>query len=299
MAAKKTKKENKTTSEIKRSDDGNIEITYKIPFKKISETREGVIEKLGKDVDVPGFRKGKAPASKVIDHIPNHTLIEQTLGRILPELVGQSIKDEKLKPAIYPRFDLVSAEEGKDWEVRAITCEVPEVKLGNYKKEIAGAARSKAIWTPEKGQKGEKDKEPTAQEKQQAALDALVETVDVKIPQILIDQEVDSRLSRLLDRVENLGLTLETYLSSIGKTPQTLREEYEKQAKEAVIIDLALQQLAKEEDIKVEKQEIDQAIEASAGDKEMAKNLDTPEQRRQIKAVLGKRKALDKLTSYL
>jgi FKBP-type peptidyl-prolyl cis-trans isomerase (trigger factor) len=300
MAAKKKAKiKNEANSDIKRENNGNIEITYIIPFDKVSKTREKVIEILGKDVEVPGFRKGKAPASKVIDHIPNHTLIEQTLGRILPELVDKTIKDGDLKPAIYPRFDLVSAEEGKDWEVKAITCEVPEVKLGNYKKEIAGAARSKAIWTPEKGQEGEEKKEPTAQEKQQATLDALLETVDIKIPQILIDQEVDSRLSRLLERVEKLGLTLETYLASVGKTPQTLRDEYDKQAREAIIIDLALHEIAKEEKIEIDKKEVDDAIGASSGDPEMAKKLDTPEQRRQIEAVLRKRKALDKLTSYL
>jgi hypothetical protein len=36
----------------------------------------------------------------------------------------------------------------------------------------------------------------------------------------LIDEEVNSRLSKLLERIEKLGLTLESYLSSIGKTAQ-------------------------------------------------------------------------------
>ena len=297
--SKKQNKDKKVTSDINKSDDGTIEITYKIPFDRISKTREKVVDELGKDVEVPGFRKGKAPASKVIDHIPNHTLIEQTLGKILPELVGKTIKEEDIKPAIYPRFDLISAEEGKEWEVKATTCEIPEIKLGNYKKEISGVARSKAIWTPDKAKKGEEKKEPTAQEKQQAALEALTEAVEINIPQILVDQEVEARLSRLLERVDNLGISLESYLSSIGKTAETLREEYAKQAKEALTVDLALQKIAEEEDIKIDKKEVDDAIKASAGDEELAKRLDTPQQRQQIEAVLKKRKALEKLTSYL
>lgn len=299
MAGKKKTKEEKAAPEIKRAEDGTIEITYKIPFEKISKTRKKVVEELGKDIETPGFRKGKAPASKVEDQIPNHTLIEQTLGRILPELVGKTIKEEDIKPAIYPKFELVSAEEDKDWEIKAITCEVPEIKLGDYKKEISGVARSKAIWTPEKGAKEEGEKEPSAQEKQQAAIESLLESVKIKIPQILIDQEVDARLSRLLDRIENLGLSLESYLASVGKTAEGLREEYSKQAKEALTLDLALQKIAEKENIKIEKKEVDEAIEASAGDKELAKRLDTPEQRRQIEVVLKKRRALEKLTSYL
>lgn len=300
MASKRKAKTTKSVvSEVKRTDDGTIEITYKIPFDKVSKTREGVLEELSKDVEVPGFRKGKAPKSKVMENIPTHTLIEQTLGRILPELVGKTIKEENIKPAIYPKFELISAEESKNWEVKALTCEIPEIKLGDYKKEITGAARSKAIWTPDKAGDGKEKKEASIQEKQQAAIEALLETVEITIPKILVDQEVDARLSRLLDRVENLGLSLESYLASVGKSPQTLREEYTKQAKEALTMDLVLQKIAEEESIKVENSEIDKAIEASAGDKELAKRLDTPEQRRQIKTILKKRKALEKLTSYL
>jgi FKBP-type peptidyl-prolyl cis-trans isomerase (trigger factor) len=88
-------------------------------------------------------------------------------------------------------------------------------------------------------------------------------------------------------------------LASVGKDAKTLREEYSKQAREAIAMDLALQKIAEAEGIKVEKKEVDDAIKASAGDEELAKRLDTPEQRRQIEAVLQKRKALEKLTSYL
>jgi FKBP-type peptidyl-prolyl cis-trans isomerase (trigger factor) len=301
MASKKknTNKFVKEIPSIKTLDDGTIEITYKIPYKQVSETKSKVVEELGKNIEVPGFRKGKAPASKVENHIPEHTLIEQTLGRILPKLVAETIKKEKIKPAIYPKFDLISAEEGKDWEIKAITCEIPEVKLGNYKKEISGTARAKAIWTPDKADKDGEKKEPSPQEKQQATIEALIETVDIKIPEILVRQEVDARLAKLLDRIQSLGLSLESYLASVGKNAEGLREEYSKQAKDSLTLELALLKIADEENIQVDKKEVDEAIEASAGDKELAKKLDTPEQRRQIEAVLRKRAALDKLTSYL
>lgn len=295
---KKKKKKNQIKREIKRLDNGNIQINYTIPFEIVEKERKQVAKELGKDVEIPGFRKGKAPLKKIIEHIPDNTLVEQTLGKILPDVVGETIEEEGIKPAIYPKFELVSAKEGEDWEVMAITCELPEVELGDYKKELAGASKASSIWTPDKGSEEKEKREPSKEEQEQLALQTLKDSVDAKIPQILIEEEANSRLSNLLDRIEKLGLSLDQYLSSSGKTAPEMRKEYEKQAQEAILVDLALQKVADKEGIKIDKKEIDETIKASSADPELSKRLDTPEQRRMIEAVLKKRAALEKLTSY-
>ena len=211
----------------------------------------------------------------------------------------KTIKEEGLKLAIYPKFQLVKADPNEDWQVLATTCIVPQVVLGEYKKELAGAARSSALWTPEKGKPEEKPKEPTREEKEQLALSTLIKTVKVEIPKVLIDEEVNLRLSRLLERIEKLGLSLEQYLASTGKTVDQLRAEYENQAKEALIIDLALNEIAHKEGVEVKDSEVEATIAASAADPKLAERLSTPEQKDSIRAVLTKRKALDTLISYL
>lgn len=294
MSVKKTKKETGSPA-IAKSDDGTIQITYTIPFDKVRSARKVVVDEYAKDTEVPGFRKGNAPEAKVMEQIPDHTLIEQTLGQILPKLFAETIKEEKLRPAIYPKFELIKAVEGEDWQVRATTCEIPDLMLGDYKQKILGSARAKSIWTPEKG---DKKKELTNDQKQQMAIEALAESIKVEIPKILIEEEINSRLSRLLERIEKLGLTLENYLASLGKTAEQLRTDYEKQAKEALILDIALSQIAEKEGIKISDEEVTKAIEASAGEPKLAENLNTPEQKNLVRAVLTKRAALEKLTSF-
>jgi len=151
------------------------------------------------------------------------------------------------------------------------------------------------LWIPGKGTKEEK--KPTREEKEQEILKLLLEKIDVKIPKMLIEEETNSRLSKLLERLEKLGLTLESYLSSIGKTPETLRKEYEKQAKEALSLDLILTEIAKEEKISVDPKEIDSAIDAAKADPKLAEELNTPERRQFIEVILKRRKALDMLIS--
>ena len=212
--------------------------------------------------------------------------------------MGNAINKEKITPAIYPKFDLISSEENKDWQVRAVTCELPNVDLGNYKTTVKGELASKKIWTPGKDEKEDESKSTQSQvELESAAIKALLSSVKIDIPKLLIDEEVNTRLSKLLERIEKLGMNLENYLSSIGKTPQQLRSEYEKQAKESITLELSLNKIVVEEEIKVGEEEINDAIKASTADPELAKKLDTPEQKKYIASVLKRKKALQSLIS--
>ena len=103
------------------------------------------MSEMAKDIEIPGFRKGTAPITKVREKIPQNTLIEHSLGHILPKALAEAMDNEKLKLAIYPKFELIKAEENESWQIRGITCELPEVDLGEYKKLIAGEIRSASL----------------------------------------------------------------------------------------------------------------------------------------------------------
>lgn len=284
---------------LARTDDGTIQINFLVPYTLVDEKRELALKEIGKELTVPGFRKGKAPLTKVAEHVNQDTVIQKTLGQILPEEVGRVIREEKLRPAIYPKFELTKALDNEPWEIRATTCELPEVKLGDYKKKIRDVAKSGSIWTPEKGdpKNAPQEKPEEKAQNEQKIIQALLEAVDVRIPKLLIDEEVNAKLSQLLDRIEKLGLNLDSYLASIGKNPQTIRSEYEAQAKSTIALDLILTEIAKEEKITVSDKEIDTALEASKVDSDMSKKAENPDQKRIITSILTRRKALESVLS--
>ena len=292
MSKSKHNNNNEDTSTLARSSDGTIQITFTIPFSDIKKAKEEVAKEYSEKVNIPGFRPGKAPLDKVLEKIPDNTLLEKSLSKILPKLISSAINKYKITPAIYPKIELISAEEEKDWQIRAINCELPDVALGSYKRELSDKKKTSVIWTPGKDKKDD-TKTPTREEKEQEVIKTLLENIKVNISKVLIDEEVNSRLSKLLERIEKLGLSLESYLSSTGKTAQDLRTEYENQAKSAIALDLILTKIAEEEKLEVDKKDIDAAIEAGQADKDLAKELDTPERRRFIEAILKRRKALD------
>lgn len=290
----------KTNSTVARTDDGTIQITFTIPFALVKEKRLEVAKTLSEKVEVPGFRKGKAPTDKVLEHASPNTILQETLSKILPKLLGNAVEEHKIKPVIYPKFELVKSDENSDWQVRAITCEAPDIDLGDYKSGISklNLGKKNEIWTPGTEKKSE-PKELTRENKEEAILKFLLESAKITIPSILVDEEVDSRLSGLLARLEKLGLTLESYLASTGKKPDNLREEYKKQAEEGLKVDFILTKIADAEKITVDKSEVEASINAAtqAEPADHRHDFDTPDRRRFIEIIIRRRKVLDMLLS--
>lgn len=275
------KETNNTT--VARSEDGNVQITFTVDWKTIESKRKEVASEMAEKITVPGFRKGKAPIEQAIKHLSQEQLTENTLSQILPKLFSKVLEEEKLKPAIYPKFELISAQENEDWQIRAITCELPEVKIADYKKAIKSIKLKK---------------DASKEEKENAVIEKILESTDTTIPEILTEEEVNSRLSSLLQRLEGLGLSLESYLASLNKTAPQLREEYFDQASKSITLDLALQEIATDEKIKVGEKEILDYLKVSSTSKQNEKGF-TDQQKSTVELFLRKRKTLDHLVSLI
>lgn len=278
---------------VARTDDGSVQITFSLPWSEVLPAQDKALKELGQEITVPGFRKGMAPADKVMQSVSEQKLIEKVLTILLPDKLGDAISENNIRPAIYPRFELIKTVQNEDWEVRAITAEIPEVSLDGYKDKLVGEIRAKQIVKPGDDSKNEK----TIEEKQDLVLRALIESIDIKIPALLIKEESDSRLSQLLQRIEKLGLKLESYLASVGKDPETLRAEYAQEAKNAITLDILLTKIAESEKLTVSEAEIEAALHASEADPKTHEHLHSPEQMNLLRVILLKRKAVDYLTS--
>jgi FKBP-type peptidyl-prolyl cis-trans isomerase (trigger factor) len=294
--ADKTGSVDKITSVLARESNGNIQITFSVPFVLIKSAEDDAIAELAKDVEIPGFRKGMAPLAKAVEKIPQNTVVEHSLAHILPKALAEALDEYKLKIAIYPKFELVNAKDGENWQIRATTCELPEIQLGDYKDKVGGALRAGSIIVPGKDKPGAaKTLEEIHNEKEETVIKTLLENVKMQIPQILIEEEANKRLSNLLARLEKLGLALESYLGSIGKKVEELRADYATQAKEAISLDLILTEIARTESLQIADKEIQGAlgISKSVDGKSPKNDEDDTQRKRLIESILKRRAALD------
>ena len=121
-----------------------------------------------------------------------------------------------------------------------------------------------------------------------------MESVTIKIPKIIIEQEVERLLSQTLDEVKRLGLTLDQYLASTGRNIDALKAEYQAKAETDIKLEFVLQKIAETEGIKVEDKEIDEAITQAKTDAEK-QNLQN--NRYLLAGIIRQQKTLDFLRS--
>lgn len=270
---------NKTS--IERQKDGTIKLSITVPNEEAVKARKVVIEEYAKTAKIDGFRQGKAPVSMVEKNLNEEKVREDILKKILPTAYSQAVQSNNIRPIMNPKIHIEKLEADQDWEFTALTCEEPIIDLGEYKKNIKSVTAKSKIIIP-----GKEQQKPSSQD----VMKALSESIKGAIPAILIEQETDRLLSQLLNDIKKLGLSLDQYLASTNRTPESLREEYSKRAEEDVRLEFALHKIAETEKITIDAKEIDEAIQKAKNEEER-KSFEA--NRYTLAAILRQQKTLD------
>ena len=81
-------------------------------------------------INVPGFRKGKAPRALVERMVGRDALVEDAVEHLVPEVVEAAVKEQELKMVARPKLEVVSTQ---PLQVKATVPVQPEVQLGDYR----------------------------------------------------------------------------------------------------------------------------------------------------------------------
>jgi trigger factor len=92
------------------------------------------------------------------------------------------------------------------------------------------------------------------------ALEALIEKVDVELPERLVDAETESRVQSARERAERQGISLDQVLEASGVDELEFRSDARAHALRAIKADLALEAVARAEGIRVSDEDIDAAV---------------------------------------
>ncbi len=271
-----------------RKPDGTIEFPLTISQSDIKKAQTQILTRTSQNLEIKGFRKGKAPLNVVEQNLDPQKISEQVLDQLLPQKLASELTVLKLHPISHPHLKVVSMEPGKDWQFTIEIAEFPQFQLGDYQTKIKSALASSKIVTSTDAPAESEDKQL------KKVFDTLLDSIEVTIPHMLIAEEVNRALSRLLQQVQKLGLTIEQYLGSLHKTSQTLRAEYETTAKTNLKLEFILQKISQDLKIAITPTEIDAMI-AAIPDPKTRETYNTPQERSYISGILRKRKTIDSL----
>ncbi|EGJ27082.1 trigger factor [Streptococcus porcinus] len=138
-------------------------ITFTINQEKIKPALDQAFNKIKKDLNVPGFRKGHIPRPIFNKKFGEEVLYEDALNIILPSAYEEAVSELALEVVAQPKIDIVSMEKGKDWEISAEVVTKPEVKLGDYKDLTVEVDLSKEVTDEEVDEKIERERKNLAE----------------------------------------------------------------------------------------------------------------------------------------
>lgn len=284
------------TYQIKTYPDNQVDIEINIPKKTIENFYEQSFENLRKELVVEGFRKGTVPKKIAEKKISKEKVYENLIKNLLPKIYLEVLEKENLKSIIEPQIDFKKAKENEDWQVIIKIATKPKVNLKNYKKLISDYNKKNKksdIWVP--GKKVEQTGKQDENEEQKMAkinkiFDILLKETECLIPNVLINQELNRKLSNLIDELQKVGLTIDSYLKSKNLTIEALKEKYKKEIADTYKLEFILQEIADKENITVEVKEIESLLQniKEEKDRQLVK-----ENRYLYAALLRKQKTID------
>lgn len=119
------------TWEKKEGNQGLLTVT--VPKQEVDKGLDKAFKKVVKQINVPGFRKGKMPRPLFEQRFGVESLYQDALDFILPEAYGNAVEEAEINPVDRPEIDVTQMEKGKELIFEATVTVEPEVELGDYK----------------------------------------------------------------------------------------------------------------------------------------------------------------------
>lgn len=138
-------------------------VTFTIGQDKIQPALDQAFNKVKKNLNVPGFRKGHMPRAVFNQKFGEEALYDDALNAILPSAYEAAIAELDLDVVAQPKIDVKSIEKDQDWTLTAEVVTKPEVKLGAYKDLEVSVEASKEVTDEEVDAKLENERRNLAE----------------------------------------------------------------------------------------------------------------------------------------
>ena len=119
--------------DLKKEEHNIAKVEIEIPAKDGLNAYNRAVKSYAQHVNVPGFRKGKAPRNIIERQVGKERIIAEALETLLPSAFQQVISENKLEVLMQPRIDSYTFDIGQDITVFATIELKPEVELKQYK----------------------------------------------------------------------------------------------------------------------------------------------------------------------
>lgn len=121
------------TISVEKLSSNKVKISFDIEAEKFEEAMQKSYLKNRGRVNVPGFRKGKAPRKLIENMYGEGVFYDDAFEALFPEAYDKAVEENALEPVDRPNVDIQQIGSGKNLQFTAEVFVRPDVTLGEYK----------------------------------------------------------------------------------------------------------------------------------------------------------------------
>ena len=123
--------------EINKLPKNQIELTIEVTLFELQPFLINSSTTISKEMNIPGFRPGKAPYDMVKEKIGEQAIYEEALDQIIKKTYPQAVLDQKLETVGQPKISVLKLAPGNPIVYKAQVSLLPKIQIGEYKKITA------------------------------------------------------------------------------------------------------------------------------------------------------------------
>ena len=107
-------------------------LTVEVPFEELKPSLDAAYQQIAKQINVPGFRKGKVPPMVIDRQVGRGAVLDQAINDIVPKKYVEALEANSLQPLAQPDIEVTRFEDNETLEFVAEVDVRPEIKLPEY-----------------------------------------------------------------------------------------------------------------------------------------------------------------------
>ena len=109
-----------------------VRLSVEVPFDEIGPSLKAAYQRIGAQVNVPGFRKGKVPNRVIDQRFGRGVVLEEAVNDYLPQAYTAAVTENDVKALGQPKVDVTDFADGEDLKFTAEVDIRPEITLPDF-----------------------------------------------------------------------------------------------------------------------------------------------------------------------